>query len=72
MSTKTGITITSAALTDDGGGTAAGTIAEITSTYDEAVLSNAIADLVDTVNALTVDVTSIKTAIDSSHSRISS
>ncbi len=70
MSTKTPITITSAALVNSSGGTAAGTIAEITSTYDEAVLSNAITDLVETVNALTIDVTAIKTALDSSHTQI--
>lgn len=70
MSTKTAIAITATALVNSSGGTAAGTIAEITSTYDEAVLSNAITDLVETVNKLTIDVTAIKTSIDSSHARI--
>ncbi len=70
MSSKTALTITGTALTDNSGGTGSGTIAEITSTYDEAVLSNAVADLVDTVNALIIDVTAIKTSLDSSHSRI--
>lgn len=70
MSTKTGVTLTATALTDNSGGTASGTLAVLTSTYDEAVLSNAIADMAAQITAITVDLTAIKTSLDSSHSRI--
>ncbi len=70
MSTKTGVTLTAAALTDNSGGTASGTLAAITSTYDEAVLSNTVADLAAQIEAITIDLTSIKTSLDSSHARI--
>ena len=71
MSTKTAVTITASPITDTSGGTAAGEIAEVTSTYDEAVISNAFADLAAQIEAITIDLTSIKTALDTSHSRIS-
>lgn len=70
MSTKTGITLTASPLTDNSGGTASGTLAVLTTTYDEAVLSNAVADLAAQIEAITIDLTSIKTSLDSSHSRI--
>lgn len=71
MSTKTEITITATALTDNSGGTASGTIAEIlAATYDGAVVSNAVADMAAQIAAITIDLTAIKTSLDSSHSRI--
>lgn len=70
MSTKSPLTITASSITDNGGGTASGTVADIASTFDSAVVSNAIADLVDVVNELVVDVTAIKSALDTSHTQI--
>lgn len=74
MSTKTPVTLTATALTDNSSGTASGTIAEITGTYstDGAIIANAVADLAAQITAITIDLTSIKTSLDSSHSRITS
>ncbi len=69
MTSENSVTLTSAAITDNSGGTGSNTIAAITSTYDEAVLSNAVASLVDVCNELTIDVAALKTALTSSHSR---
>ena len=70
MSKPNSITQGSSALTDSTGGTGASTLVEVTSTYDEAVVSNNFSSLVDIVNALTIDVAAILSALDTSHSRI--
>ncbi len=70
MSKPDSITQGSSALTDSTGGTGAATLVAVTSTYDEAVVSNNFSSLVDIVNALTIDVAAILSALDTSHSRI--
>ena len=70
MSTPNPVTLTATALTDGSLGTASDAIAEITASYVEATQANSFATLAAKYNALLVDVTALKAAIDSSHHRI--
>ncbi len=70
MSTKSPITITGTAITDGTLGTASSALAEITASYVEATIANSLATLAAEINALIVDVTAIKAALDTSHTQI--
>ncbi len=72
MSTKNTVTQTSAALTDNSGGTASSTIVAQTGSYVEATQENTVASLAAEINKLVVDVAAILTALNSSHTRITS
>lgn len=59
--------LTSTALTDNSGGTAAATIAVVGATYDQAEVANAVASLAEELNALIVDVAAIRTALNNAN-----
>ena len=70
MSTKQAVTLTATSISDGSLGTASDAIAEITASYVEATQANSFATLAAKFNALLVDVTALKAALDNSHSRI--
>ncbi len=70
MSTPNPVTLTATALSDGTLGTASDALAEITASYVEATIANSLATLAAKYSALLVDVTALKAALDSSHSRI--
>lgn len=58
-----GVTLTGAALTDNTGGTASDTIADVPGTYTEATLANQLASIIRAVNRNTADIAAIKAAL---------